>query len=337
MTESPPVMDRSEEDVRNASEAVADRRGFASVIVASAAVVLALIVHAATSPGGTPPFPLAASGSVREDVETPARRAPGSVRTSRRSAERSRPVPAPATRGPSLRPDPKGPLFAAEGGRAQRLAPGRPGRGVALIFDDGPGPQTEEVLRELERAGATATFFLVGREAERRPDLARRLRDSGMELGNHTLSHTLMTPLDEHAQRREIRLGAHAIQRVAGVTPRFFRPPQIGWNPTTARTVTAEGEIGVLHTIDPQDWAGTGRGAILEAARNAKPGDVVALHDAGGDRTETVAALRPILRELARRRLRCVTVSELVGYPVPGTPGAAGLAGQRGERSTPPS
>jgi peptidoglycan/xylan/chitin deacetylase (PgdA/CDA1 family) len=223
-------------------------------------------------------------------------------------------------RGGSLRLDPTGPFFTAAGKEVRRLRPVHPGPKVALIFDDGPGPQTPEVLHELRRARARATFFLIGREVVRSPALVRLVRDAGMELGNHSFSHTAMNVLDARTQRAEVTSTATEIWRASGVRPALFRPPDIAWNDETARAVSSAGELGVLHTVETLDWARPSPERIARAAEVADAGDIVALHDAGGDRSQTVAAIAPIVRALRRRGLECVTVSELLGRPAPGAP-----------------
>jgi len=219
---------------------------------------------------------------------------------------------------PPLRSDPAGTFFAAAGHGVRRLSATRPGRKVALIFDDGPGPHTPAVLRELRRAGARATFFVVGREVARRPADVRLVRDAGMELGSHGWSHVPMSGLDAPAQRREVALAAATLQGAAGLRPRLFRPPGVSWDAGTARAVSAAGELGVLHTIETSDWRRPGRQALVRTAEGVRAGGIVAMHDAGGDRSQTVAAIRPIVRALRRRGLACVTVSELLGAPPPG-------------------
>jgi peptidoglycan/xylan/chitin deacetylase (PgdA/CDA1 family) len=211
-----------------------------------------------------------------------------------------------------------GPFFTAQGRNVLRFAPADPGRRVALVFDDGPGPQTLDVVHELKRVGARATFFLIGREIPQRPQVVRAVRDARMELGDHSWSHSAMSWLDARTQRLEVAVTAAEIARVAGVRPLLFRPPDIAWNADTARAVAAEGELGVLHTVETLDWERPGAQAIARAAETAHAGDIVALHDAGGDRSETVAAIAPIVRTLRRRGLECVTVSELLGRPAPG-------------------
>jgi len=200
------------------------------------------------------------------------------------------------------------------------MSAARPGRRVALIFDDGPGPQTPAVVRALRRAGARATFFVVGREAARHPGVVRVLRDAGMELGSHGWSHSVLAGFPERVQRLEVELTAAVLMRAAGVRPHLFRPPAVAWDDATARAVSGAGGLGVLHTVETSDWRLPGRAAIERAAASADAGDIVALHDAGGDRSQTVAAVGPIVRSLRRRGLACVTVSELLGKPPPGLP-----------------
>jgi peptidoglycan/xylan/chitin deacetylase (PgdA/CDA1 family) len=118
------------------------------------------------------------------------------------------------------------------------------------------------------------------------------------------------------------------------VRPRLFRPPDVLWNADTARAAADTHTLGVLHTVETNDYLRPGAPAIVRAAERAKPGGVIALHDAGGDRSGTIAAIRPIVRSLARRGLRAVTVGDLIGYP---PPSRFALSGAKGDAAAGPS
>jgi peptidoglycan/xylan/chitin deacetylase (PgdA/CDA1 family) len=218
-----------------------------------------------------------------------------------------------------------GPLFAVAGGHVQRFGPAAR-REVALTFDDGPGPQTGAILDELDSLHAAATFFVICRNALARPDLVRRMRAQGMVVGDHTWSHPPMSRLSASAQRWQLRSTQREIARIIGVRPLFFRPPMWMWDATTAREVASLGMVGVLFTVETQDWRRPGVQAIVDAAMRAGPGAVIALHDAGGDRTQTLDALPEIVQGLRAKGLEPVTLDRLYGAR------AAGYAQARASR-----
>jgi peptidoglycan/xylan/chitin deacetylase (PgdA/CDA1 family) len=197
-------------------------------------------------------------------------------------------------------------------GGVARLSPGRRRHGVvALTFDDGPGPLTPAFLQRLERLHAKATFFVIGYAVNARPDLLRRERDLGMGVGNHSWNHPPMRALRARDQRFQIRANEGAIQRVLGFRPLFFRPPYLSFNLVTASEIQAAGMVGALYTVDPRDWSRPSARTIVRRALQVRAGGVVALHDGGGDRRETLAALGPIVRGLRKRHLEPVTLDEL--------------------------
>ena len=204
-----------------------------------------------------------------------------------------------------------GPFWELHGTTVQRIAPPyRKGR-VALTFDDGPGPFTRQILDELESLHARATFFVIGQNVKESPGMVRELRDAGMVIGNHTWTHPNMTKLGFAGQRAQIERTQKIIQATIGQRPRFFRPPTWAWNKTTARVVAEEGMLGVLFSIDTQDWMLPGVTAIVRSALQARDGQVIALHDAGGEREQTVQALPLIIKGLRAQGLEVVTLDEL--------------------------
>jgi peptidoglycan/xylan/chitin deacetylase (PgdA/CDA1 family) len=213
----------------------------------------------------------------------------------------------------AVRPaDAQGPFFGARRGRLARVDAPRGGREVALTFDDGPGPQTTQLVRELVQMHVRATFFVVGSMAAIRPDVVRRESNTGMEVANHTWSHAVMSNLTPAMQRTQIDQTNALLEQLTGRRPRFFRPPAWGFVVTTARLVARERMVGVLRTVDTRDWTLPGVRAIVHSALGVRPGGIVAMHDAGGySRTQTLQAVPAIVRGLRRRHLRLVTVGEL--------------------------
>jgi peptidoglycan/xylan/chitin deacetylase (PgdA/CDA1 family) len=211
-----------------------------------------------------------------------------------------------------------GPFLTVDGPAARLRPAARPRRHgrVALTFDDGPGPLTPAFLRRLAHLHAKATFFVVGYAVNARPHILRRERLMGMGIGNHSWNHPPMRSLNAVDQRFQIAADEDAIERVIGYRPLFFRPPDLSFNLVTAREIAAAGMVGALYTVDTRDWARPGARAIVQRALQVKPGGVIAMHDAGGDRGETLAALGPIVRGLRKRHLEPVTLDAL--YPPAG-------------------
>jgi peptidoglycan/xylan/chitin deacetylase (PgdA/CDA1 family) len=187
---------------------------------------------------------------------------------------------------------------------------------VALTFDDGPDPRvTPAVLEELDRHGARASFFCIGRRAEAHPELTAEAARRGHHVENHSYSHpnafSLYLPA---AQRREIRLGQEALRRAAGELPRFFRAPAGFRNLWLERELAAAG-------LCLASWTRRGFDTVSRDPRhiarrllaNLQAGDVLLLHDGAGARDRhgapvVLEALRRLLDELAARGLRAVAL-----------------------------
>jgi len=158
------------------------------------------------------------------------------------------------------------------------------GRRAVLTFDDGPTEQfTGAVLDVLQRAGVRATFFVIGALAERHPDLLRRARDAGHEIGNHSYDHFSAAVRDHDQVRDAVLRGSDAVERIVGTRPRWFRPPR---GEVTTATLLAVREAG----LDLAMWSVT-RGDAADAdadgvrrhlAAALHPGAVVDLHDGVG-------------------------------------------------------
>ena len=184
---------------------------------------------------------------------------------------------------------------------------------IALTFDDGPHEKyTPQVLDLLERYEAKATFFVIGENAEKYPDLILRMGEEGHEIANHTYSHPLhVTPSE---LREELKKTNDIIQGITGTYPVFYRPVAGAYNDKIINTAIEEGYRVVLWSwhLDTQDWKTPGVKKIVnKVLKGASPGDIVLFHDAGGNRTQTVKALKEILVALKAQGYRFVTVSEL--------------------------
>ena len=203
-------------------------------------------------------------------------------------------------------------LHAATGART-RVS----GSGVALTFDDGPQPGcTDRVLDVLARLGVPATFFCVGRNAERSPGLLRRIAAEGHAVGSHSLTHPHPRDLDPRQVRREYAAGRTAVEQVLGAAVPLFRPPHGHLSLRTAGTLRRCRPL--LWSVDPLDWRpGARRAHVEQVAGGAGPGDVVLLHDwveqAEGpealDRSATVGALPAVVAAVRARGLDFVCLT----------------------------
>jgi peptidoglycan/xylan/chitin deacetylase (PgdA/CDA1 family) len=208
------------------------------------------------------------------------------------------------------------PFVRAGGGRS---------REIALTFDDGPGPYTPEVLDVLERFHVQATFFPIGKmERYFSVSTIRELHD-GDVVGDHTESHPMLGLLSAHDQREELFEQLLRIEVLGGDRPRLFRPPYGSYNATTMRELHALHLLMVLWSADTQDYRQPGVSTIVQRAlEGAQPGAILLMHDGGGNRSQTVAALPLIITQLRARGYRLVTVPELLmkdpppaGLPLP--------------------
>jgi peptidoglycan/xylan/chitin deacetylase (PgdA/CDA1 family) len=169
------------------------------------------------------------------------------------------------------------------------------------------------VLREFD---SQATFFEIGQEISGRAAVMKRVLAQGSEIGNHSLHHELNpSSASLHETNRLIR-------RATGFRPCDFRPPGGHVNAGLVSRAHAEHMVTVDWDVDPRDWADPGVGAIASnVIANARNGSIVVMHDGGGPRGETVAALPAILSHFRHRGYRFVTVAELLGnqfvYPNP--------------------
>ena len=174
---------------------------------------------------------------------------------------------------------------------------------VLLTFDDGPDPTwTPRVLALLKAHHVHAVFCLVGREARKHPDLVQRILREGHSLCDHTENHDEHLPAEPaDVARLEILRGADAVRRATGIRPVWFRAPGGHWSPEVEAMVRANGMVPLKWTIDPRDWERPPARLIVgRVLATARPGGILLLHDGGGDRRETLAALRSLLVALPR-------------------------------------
>ena len=191
---------------------------------------------------------------------------------------------------------------------------------VAITFDDGlNGPTTRAAADVLDRYGAKAAFFVVGRTTLEQPDLARHLRDGGHLIANHSYDHP-------RARKDDLRYGQvpraqRTFEQSIGLCPHFYRPPWGVQTPWVNGAVRRAGLRTVLWDVEAADWDEKDPDRL---ARNVlakvRPGSIILLHDGedgvlGADRSTTVAALPAILEGLKERGLTPVRLDELLGMP----------------------
>jgi peptidoglycan-N-acetylglucosamine deacetylase len=180
---------------------------------------------------------------------------------------------------------------------------------VALTFDDGPSPFTVQVIRILVRERAKGTFFVLGNQI---PGYERQLQRElayGFEIGDHSFSHPQFPSSAQISRTRD------RIKRATGFTPCLFRPPYGAVDRALIGRARALGMMTINWDVDPRDWSTPGTGAIYSRVVSAaRPGSIILMHEGGGPRGQTVAALPSIIRTLRARGYQFATVSELLGH-----------------------
>jgi cellulose synthase/poly-beta-1,6-N-acetylglucosamine synthase-like glycosyltransferase/peptidoglycan/xylan/chitin deacetylase (PgdA/CDA1 family)/spore germination protein YaaH len=200
---------------------------------------------------------------------------------------------------------------------------------IALTFDDGPDPRwTPAILDSLKQEQVPATFFIIGKNGQAYPDLLRRLVNEGHEIGNHTYTHPNLGEIPLPLTDLELNATQRLIESETGRSTVLFRPPYFGDaeadKPQEVEPAYQAQKLGYLVVgvrIDPDDWelpvtADEIVARTLQRADDNNPdtrGQVVLLHDSGGDRAATVAALPELIHKLRARGFRFVPVSELAG------------------------
>ncbi|RSS58403.1 polysaccharide deacetylase family protein, partial [Streptomyces sp. WAC06614] len=185
------------------------------------------------------------------------------------------------------------------------LFPGS-GNPMVLTFDDGPDPRyTPDILDVLARHQVRAMFFVCGEMAAEHRDLVRRISAEGHAIGNHTWSHPLIPQLSRPALADEIVRTSDVVQQTVGEAPRWFRAPYGAWNRAAFEIGAELGMEPLAWTVDTLDWKEPGTSTIVSRVlHGAAPGVIVLNHDAGGNRSQSVHALRSYLPQLLARGYR---------------------------------
>ena len=198
-------------------------------------------------------------------------------------------------------------------------------REVALTFDDGPGPYSPQVLKTLHKLHVPATFFEVGfMERWFHASTTQAIAD-GNVVGDHTEGHPKLGLLSRPDQRNQIVSQAEWLHKLGAPRPRLFRPPFGSFDARTFRVLRHNRMLMVLWSVDTNDYRQPGVKVILRRTlQGAKPGAIILLHDGGGARSQTIAALPEIVKKLRERRFKLVTVPQMMlddppprGQPLP--------------------
>ncbi|WP_415953257.1 polysaccharide deacetylase family protein [Streptomyces sp. KLOTTS4A1] len=235
-----------------------------------------------------------ATSTTSAPAPAPGAPAPAAARPQQPSAYRLRPLTGYGgtrrTGMPAAVPIRSAPILRL-GGREQTMV---------LSFDDGPDPRyTPHILKILRRHDVRAMFFVCGEMAVEFPDLLREMTDDGHVIGNHTWSHPQLLKIRRSAVRREIESTSELVHRTVGSAPLWFRAPYGAWNRAAFETGASLGMEPLAWTADSLDWTEPGTRTIVNnVLRGAGSGVVVLNHDAGGNRSQSVQALRIYLPRL---------------------------------------
>jgi peptidoglycan/xylan/chitin deacetylase (PgdA/CDA1 family) len=201
---------------------------------------------------------------------------------------------------------------------------GRGSKQLALTYDDGPNdPHTLRLLDVLARHNVHATFFLIGRYVQQRPDIVRALVNAGHVVGNHTFTHPLLT-LKSVSEVREQLSDCHAaIQDAIGNHSNLFRPPFGGRRPAVLRTARELGLDPIMWNVTGYDWNAPAAAVIeRKVTRQMRGGDVILLHDGGhremgSDRSQTVLATDHLISRYKSEGYEFVTIQQMLGQTLP--------------------
>ena len=231
---------------------------------------------------------------------------PGRTPSASPAAEPSRPASTPSARARLARKDQARthhagdlPMFHLDDGR----------KVIALTIDDGPSPvYTPQILGLLEKYQVTATFSMVGLQVDAHPSMAREVVAAGHMIANHTWSHVDLAVLSPVVIADQINRATDAIHTVTGRVPTLFRAPYGAWSPAVLARCAQTGMTPLGWSVDPRDWSRPGVASIVgNIMRNTKTGSIILEHDGGGNRAQTVAALKIVLPRLLAAGYRFTT------------------------------
>lgn len=198
---------------------------------------------------------------------------------------------------------------------------------MALTFDDGPNdPHTFHLLDLLASHGAKATFFLIGKYVQQRPEIVRAIQEAGHAIGNHTYNHPNLIFVSPAGVRRELEDCRKALEDAVGQHQPLFRPPYGGRLPHVLRACSSLGLLPVMWSVTAYDWSAKSPDSIVGhvlagmSHQENRRGEIILLHDGshlafGVDRSYTVEATRRLLEKYSQEGKRFVSVSDLKGGP----------------------
>lgn len=190
-----------------------------------------------------------------------------------------------------------------------------PQKVIALTFDDGPSPDiTPQVLKILKDKNITATFFLVGQNLEKFPQIGQQIQADGHALGNHTWHHWFRH-MREWIAAQEIESTAQLIYEITGVRTTLFRPPYGHRYNGLVDYALKRKDVVVLWSVDSGDWRGKDvsvEGLVEQVLKEAQPGAIILMHDSGGDNNKIVQALPTIIEQLSDRGYTFMSVPQLL-------------------------
>ncbi len=177
---------------------------------------------------------------------------------------------------------------------------------IALTIDDGPSPvYTPQVLAILDRYKVRAAFSMVGQNVSYYPGVAREVAAAGHVIVNHTWDHANLGRLSAVSTRTEIDRAAAEIHAATGTVPRMFRAPYGTWTTAALNYCGAQGLTPLDWSVDPRDWSRPGVDAIVNTIMTStRTGSIILEHDGGGDRSQTVTALRTVVPRLLEEGYR---------------------------------
>jgi len=181
---------------------------------------------------------------------------------------------------------------------------------VALTFDDAPSPFTKEVLKILDNYGVSATFFLVGSQVEKSPEVARQIVAAGHEIGNHSFSHCWSSDDSVETLVEDIKRAEEAIYRATGQVPLYFRPPGGMVNDKVKEACGQTGYGILLWWVDSRDWLLTEEEILEKVKKEVKDGAIILFHNLA----TTVEILPQVIEDLRREGYKFVTISQLLRY-----------------------
>ncbi|OBR65765.1 hypothetical protein A7K91_14055 [Paenibacillus oryzae] len=186
---------------------------------------------------------------------------------------------------------------------------------MALTFDDGPDTRyTTAILDILKEKNVKATFFVVGTQVKKYPDVLKRIVEEGHAIGNHSQNHKDLSKLTKEQIAKEIDQADAAIEDVLGYKPELFRAPYGALSQTLKKTLKEKDRKLVGWTVDTRDWAGTSIKDMREViSNNSKPNGIILMHSFGGKHiANTVKMLPDVIDDLTKQGYTFVTADELV-------------------------